>query len=57
MPVSPENNIYDRILDMIPVAIDKLVEGVETLKKNGKEKTEGKDSVTSELTSGTATDF
>ncbi len=26
MPVNPENNIYDRILDMIPVAIDKITE-------------------------------
>ncbi len=26
MPVNPENNIYDRILDMVPVAIDKIAE-------------------------------
>ena len=26
MPVNPETNIYDRILDMVPGAIDKLVE-------------------------------
>lgn len=26
MPVSSENNIYERILDMIPAAIDKIVE-------------------------------
>lgn len=26
MPVNPDTNIYDRILDMIPVAIDKLAE-------------------------------
>lgn len=38
MPVSPESNIYDRILDTIPMAIDKLCEGVEKIKekKNGK---------------------
>lgn len=26
LPVNPETNIYDRLLDMVPVAIDKLVE-------------------------------
>ncbi len=26
MPANPENTIYDRILDMVPVAIDKLAE-------------------------------
>lgn len=26
MPVNPDTNIYDRILDMVPVAIDKLAE-------------------------------
>lgn len=26
MPVNPETTIYDRILDMVPMAIDKLVE-------------------------------
>lgn len=26
MPVNPDTNIYDRILDMVPVAIDKIVE-------------------------------
>lgn len=26
IPVNPESNIYDRIFDMIPTAIDKLVE-------------------------------
>ncbi len=26
MPVNPDTNIYDRVLDMIPVAIDKLAE-------------------------------
>ena len=41
MPVSPETNIYDRVLDMVPTAIDKIVEGVGSLKKSGKgEKTE-----------------
>lgn len=34
MPVNPENNIYDRILDMVPVAIDKIAE----LKDNHKAK-------------------
>lgn len=36
MPVTSQNNIYDRILDMIPAAIDKVVDGVSSLKKNGK---------------------
>lgn len=26
MPVNPDTNIYDRILDMVPVAIDKIAE-------------------------------
>jgi len=26
MPVNPENTVYDRILDMVPAAIDKIVE-------------------------------
>ena len=26
LPVSPETNIYDRIIDMVPVAFDKIVE-------------------------------
>ncbi len=26
MPANPENTIYDRIIDMVPVAIDKLAE-------------------------------
>ena len=38
MPVNPENNIYDRILDMIPVAIDKIAE----LKDNFMAKKEAK---------------
>ena len=36
IPVSSQNNIYDRVLDMIPTAIDKIVDGVSSLKKNGK---------------------
>ena len=38
MPVSPETNIYDRVLDMIPMAIDKLVQGVETIKNKKQDK-------------------
>ena len=41
MPVSPETNIYDRILDIVPGAIDKLVE----LKDNFVAKREAKRSV------------
>ncbi len=39
MPVNPENNIYDRILDMVPVAIDKIAE----LKDSFMAKKEAKD--------------
>ncbi len=42
MPVNPESNIYDRLLDMVPVAIDKISEGVESWKQSRKEKKEGK---------------
>lgn len=38
MPVSSQNTIYDRVLDMIPTAIDKIVDGVGNLKKTGKAK-------------------
>lgn len=38
MPVNPDTNIYDRVLDMIPVAIDKISDGITKIKekKNGK---------------------
>ena len=36
MPVTSQNNVYDRILDMLPTAIDKVVDGVNSLRKNGK---------------------
>ena len=38
MPVNPDTNIYDRILDMVPVAIDKIAE----LKDSFVEKREAK---------------
>lgn len=40
MPVNPQNNIYDRLLDMVPLAIDKITEGVESWKKSKREKKE-----------------
>ena len=43
MPVSPDTNIYDRILDMVPAAIDKVVEGVETLRGKKAEETEAEE--------------
>lgn len=38
MPVNPETNVYDRVLDMIPVAIDKISDGITKMKnkKGGK---------------------
>ncbi|MBE7024209.1 MAG: GerW family sporulation protein [Clostridia bacterium] len=42
LPVSSNTSVYDRIIDMIPVAIDKLVEGTETLKESFKSKKEEK---------------
>lgn len=42
MPISPNSTIYDRILDMVPTAIDKLVEGTEYIKNTFKAKKEGK---------------
>ena len=32
MPVNPETTIYDRILDMIPTAIDKVSDGISKIK-------------------------
>ena len=42
MPVNPNTTVYDRILDMVPTAIDKLVEGTEYIKNTFKAKKEGK---------------
>lgn len=36
MPVNPDTNIYDRLLDMIPSAIDKISDGIS--KVRGKDK-------------------
>ena len=33
MPVSPETNVYDRLLDMIPMAIDKIADGLSAIRK------------------------
>ncbi len=49
MPVNPQTNIYDRLLDMVPLAIDKITEGVETWKNSRKEK---KNCESHELTDG-----
>lgn len=38
MPVSPDTNIYDRVLDMIPVAIDKISDGITKIKDKKNEK-------------------
>ncbi len=46
MPVSPDTNIYDRILDLVPVAIDKISDGITKMKNKKK----GKDADVSEDT-------
>ncbi len=46
MPISPNSTIYDRILDMVPGAIDKLIEGTEYVKNTFKAKKEAKCSMT-----------
>ncbi len=46
MPVNPNSTIYDRILDMVPSAIDKLIEGTEYVKNTIKAKKEEKNSMT-----------
>ena len=38
MPVNPDTNIYDRVLDMIPVAIDKISDGITKIKDKKKGK-------------------
>ena len=38
MPVNPDTNIYDRVLDMIPVAIDKISDGITKIKDKKKSK-------------------
>ncbi len=38
MPVNPNTTIYDRILDMVPTAIDKLVEMKDSIKAKKEEK-------------------
>lgn len=38
MPVNPESNIYDRVLDLIPVAIDKISDGVTSIKNKKNKK-------------------
>ena len=38
MPVNPDTNIYDRVLDMIPVAIDKISDGITKMKDKKKSK-------------------
>lgn len=43
LPVTSETNIYDRLMDVIPSAIDKLVEGVGSLKKDKDKPAEGHD--------------
>lgn len=40
MPANPENTIYDRILDMVPAAIDKLAELKEDFASKKKAKNE-----------------
>ena len=47
MPVNPENTVYDRILDMVPAAIDKIVE----IKDGIVEKREAKKSADSSMIS------
>lgn len=42
MPVNPSSTVYDRILDMVPSAIDKLIEGTEYVKNTFKAKKEEK---------------
>ena len=33
LPVNPESNLYDRVFDMIPVAIDKISDGITKMKE------------------------
>ena len=47
MPVSPETNIYDRLLDLIPAAIDKIADGVSAIRKTGGEKSDAEDKMPS----------
>ena len=46
MPVNPSSTVYDRILDMVPSAIDKLIEGTEYVKNTFKAKKEEKNGMT-----------
>ncbi len=60
MPVNPNSTVYDRILDMVPSAIDKLIEGTEYVKNTFKAKKEEKNAMTAVPTStedDTADDF
>ena len=45
MPVNPNSTVYDRILDMVPSAIDKLIEGTEYVKNTFKARKEAKEGV------------
>ncbi len=45
MPVNPNSTVYDRILDMVPTAIDKLIEGTEYVRSTFKAKKEAKGGV------------
>ena len=43
LPVNPDTNIYDRILDMVPVAIDKISDGIDKIRgKKDKNKSKNK---------------
>ncbi len=44
MPVNPDTNIYDRILDMVPVAIDKIAELKDSFVAKKEAKKEAKES-------------
>ncbi len=49
MPVNPDTNIYDRILDMVPVAIDKIAELKDSFVAKREAKKEEKNSETSDF--------
>ena len=40
LPVNPETSVYDRIFDMVPVAIDKISDGISKFRNKRSKKTE-----------------
>ena len=57
LPVNSNTPIYDRIMDLVPVALDKLVEGTENIKDAIKSKIEGKSEKNDEKADALFEDF